>query len=398
MRYRTPQLVVLGVCMLGTLGLQEEGGPTNVFKGGRSPYQVDQPNPAKPPKVYTIPMRGQLGTDINSALYKQVIEDAKAKQPDLIVVMLESADYDQVEYTGGAVDDPSERGRFNQYDMRELVNNLKQDLRHIPQVVWVKDAAGPAAVLAFAWPDLYMSNNGRVEGLGFAYMNAGHPDWEVHRKFLAAWVGIVAGFLEAGGYDKILAEAMIVPQNKLSVSWQGRKLIWRDDEEGTYVVDSNDRGVPAFSAKVAEDLLLSKGTVDDLDDLLFMLGYREWDRTLVDDKQDGRRIVDEYIKRWRDAYKKSQEAWRTYQYEMEGGGESDTGRLGKARKALQDILDAMNRYPAVETRWKSRGLDKNAVERMIREIRERIAAAERAKQQRPSGSGGGSGGGRGLGR
>lgn len=411
MNTRSLLLAALGLCLVGSLGLhprdeQESLGDiqtAQVFRGGRSPYQADQPNPSKPPKVYTIPLRGQLGTDITPSIYRQVIEDAKAKQPDLIVLILESADYDQVEFTGGAVDDPEEAGRFDQYELRDLVNSIKEDLRHIPQVVWVKDAAGPAAVLAFAWPDFFMGEHGRIEGLMFAYLNTRHPDWEVHRKFLAAWVGIVVGFLEAGGYDKVLGEAMIVPSKKLSVSWQGRKLIWRSDEEGTYVVDNDPKGVPAFTAKVAEDLLLSKGTASDLDDLMFMLGYREWDRSLVDGKQDGERIVSDYVKRWRDAFKKSNEAYQTYRREIgwATGGAEGLAHLGKARRALQEVLDAMNRFPAVEFRWRQRGLTRDAVERRLLELREAITAAERGRRGGTTGGGGGMGGGgsgRGLGR
>lgn len=404
---RTLAFATLGLGLVAALGMQADDGgaapvepkvDTKIFKGGKSPYQADQPNPSKAPKVYTIPFRGQLGTDITPPIYKDVIEDCKAKKPDLIVFTLESADYNQIDYIGD--DDRTERGRFDPYELREVVNRLKEDLRHIPQVVWIKDVAGPASPLAFPWPDIYMRSNARVEGLTFAYMNAGHPDWEVHRKFLAAWVGIACGFLEAGGYDKALGEAMIIPDKKLSVSWKGRELIWQQNEDGTYVVDNNEKAVPTFNAKIAEDLMLSKGTADDIDDLMFLLGYREWDKSLITDKQDGQRIVDEYIKKWRQAYSKSREAWRTYQQEAEWAtGDDAMAHLGKARRALQDILDAMTKYPAVEKRMKPGGVDILTVERLLREIKEQITAMEKNKQKsRGTGGGGGlSGGGRGMG-
>ncbi|MBM4112322.1 MAG: hypothetical protein FJ253_02940 [Phycisphaerae bacterium] len=404
MATRSIAVALLGFGLLGSFGLQaaEEvplpevpQGQTRIFKGGKSPYQTDQPNPGKAPKVYTIPMRGQLGTDITLPIYKEVIEDAKKKKPDLIVFVLQSADYNQIDYIGD--DDRAERGRFDQYEMRDLVNSLKEELRHIPQVVWVKDVAGPASPLAFPWPDIYMSSNGRLEGMSFAYMNAGHPDWEVHRKFLAAWVGIACGFLEAGGYDKALGEALIIPERKLSVSWKGRELIWQQDVDGTYVVDNSEKAVPVFNAKAAEDLMLSKGTCDDLDDLMFLLGYREWDKSLVEKKEDGAPLVDDYIKKWRAAFAKCREAWRTYEREMEyASGEDALAHLGKARKALQEILDAMNKYPAVEKRMGAAGIRKIDIERLLREIREQITAIE-GRKRAVRGGGGLSGGGRGIG-
>lgn len=414
MTARTLAITLLGLGLVGSFGLQQQPqGPqaappeeipvatetnTKVFKGGKSPYQVDQTNPTKAPKVYTIPLRGQLGTDITLPVYKEVIEDAKQQKPDLIVFVLQSADYDLIDYIGN--DDRNERGRFDPYELREIVNRLKEDLRHIPQVVWVKDVAGQASPLAFPWPDIYMSSKGRIEGLSFVYMNAGHPDWEVHRKFLAAWVGIACGFLEAGGYDKALGEALIIPDKKLSVSWKGRALLWQQDENGTYVLDNSPKAVPVFNAKVAEDLMLSKGTADDLDDLMFLLGYREWDDSLVSKKEDGQRLVDDYIKKWRAAFSKSREAWRTYEKEMEfATGDDALAHLGKARRALQEILDAMNRYPAVEKRMKPAGVDMLTVERLLKEIKERIVAIEKRKQGTRTGGGlGGSGKGLGGGR
>jgi len=396
--------LALALCASGALALQDFEDFSISKVKGRSPYQVDQPDPTKPPKVYTIPLVGQLGTDINNAAYKAVIEDVHEKKPDLIVFILEAADVNRREYLGDD-DDPNERGMYDPYDTRRLVNNLKQEFAQIPQVMWVKDAVGFSALLAFAWPDMFMTSDARLFGLILA--NRSDPDWEKHRKFLAASTGISGGFFEAGGYDaKVLAEAMIRPEKKLSVSWEGRKLIWRPDEEGTYIVDSSDRSVTNFNAKTAEDLMLSKGTADDLDDLVFLLGYREWERSLVDGKSDGAKITEDYVKRWRDTYAKSIESFATYMREIGWAeGEDAIVHLGKARRALQDILDAMNRYPAVEARWRSRRggqpLDILTVEQMLRVLKERIAAAERAKQRgRGSGSGGGGGlggGGRGLG-
>jgi len=385
---------------------QEDGPPLgSITKGGRSPYQADQPDPTKPPKVYRIPIRGQLGTDINSTAYKAVIDDVRAKKPDLIVLTLNSADVNHRNYIQD--DDPDERGQFDRYDIRELVNNLKGELRDIPQVMWVEDAVGYGALLAFPWPDMFMTSNARLFGLILMYMNAQDPDWEKHRKFLAASTGIAGGFFEAGGYDaKVLGEAMIRPEKMLSVSWEGRRLNWRPDENGTYVVDSDPEKVAQFNAKTAEDLMLSKGTADELDELLFMLGYREWDNSLVEGKQDGVRIIDDYIKRWRDTYKRTQESFETYKREFgwaQGSSTEALAHLGKARASLQDILDGMKRYPAVEARWRSRRSGQRLtmldVEQLLREVKDQIVAAEREKRNsRGGGSGGGGiGGGRGGG-
>lgn len=394
--------------MTTALGVQ---APSEFYvpKSALSPYQVDQKDPGKAPKVYTIPIRGQLGTDVISEAYEPVFEDVREKKPDLIVYVVDCAD---INHRGWLEDDdPEEFAQYDHYDIRKLVLQLKEELKDIPQVVWVKDAVGMSAVIPFAWSEMYMQSSARLLGLHQVSLQAQHPDFEVQRKFLAARVALAAGFLEAGGYDAvILGEAMTRPERKLSVSWEGRKLIWRPDEDGTYVVDSSDEHAASFNAKSAEDLMLSKGTADDLDDLIFLLGYREWDKSLVEKKEDGAAIIDEYINRWREGYTRSREYWNTYRREIGwSGGDPDEAiaHLGKARKALQDIIDIMKRYPAVEARWKSRRsgnrLDLITVEQLLKEVKQQITAIERARQQGRRSGGGGTGGGsgsggRGLGR
>lgn len=398
--------IALGVLLLGSTVAAQEA--TSIPRTGKSPYQVDQADPSKAPKVYTIPIKGQLGTDVNLAAYKAVFEDVQEKKPDLIVFIMDCADVNDVDYITD--DDPEERGMYDRYDMRPLVLSFKEEFKNIPQVIWVQDAVGYSSVLPFAWRDMFLGSKARILGAHMFALNAQHPDFEVQRKFLAAAVAMAAGFMEAGGYDaRVLGEAMLRPENKLSVTWEGRNLVWSPNENGTYVVDASDRAPASFNAKTAEDLMLSKGTVDDIDDLIFLLGYREWDRSLVDGKQDGVRIMEDYTKRWRDAYEKSLESWATYKREANwAGGDPDetVAHLGKARRSLQEILEAMQRYPAVEARWQSRRrgerLNQIDVESLLRELREQIVAAENAKKNRRGGAGGrggmGGSGGRGLGR
>ncbi|MBX3354811.1 MAG: hypothetical protein KF724_03830 [Phycisphaeraceae bacterium] len=374
-----------------------------VQRRGPSPYQMDQKDPAHHPKVYRIPLRGQMGTDINSAAYRNVIADVKTKQPDLIVFVLNAADIDSNEHLPNI--DPEEFAKFDADDMRNLINAFKTEIGDIPAVVWVQDSVGFASLLAFAWPDLYMAPNARLYGLNNVFnMSTWTPDFEWHRKLYAAWESIAVGFFEAGGYPKALARGMIEAKHKLSVSWRGRELIWQEDDQGTYVVDDSTRSVAGFNAKIAEDLMLSKGTVEDLDDLLFALGYREWDRSLVDGNQDGARLTDDYIKRWRAAYERSLTSWDTYVREMGwASGDDALVHLGKARRALEEIKEAMERFPAVELRWMARRQPPRArlkdIEDLLEEVRGQIRQIEERRRgnRGTGGGGGGLGGGRGRG-
>ena len=383
-----PTLILTGLLALGVLG----GASMQSSVTRKSPWQADQADPTKIPTVYVVPLRGQLGTDIHSSIYGEIVKDVKAKKPDLILFTLESADIDRNDYLQN--DNQEEASLSNFEDARILMRYLKEDLKDFPQAMWVKDSVGFGSIIAMGWPDMFMAPDARLWGLGRVMMLARHPDYEVTRKFLAAVTGIAGGFLEYGGYDsKVLGEAMMRPERRLSVSWEGRELKWRADDKGQYVIDNDEKAVANFNAKTAEDFLISDGTAEDIDEVMFLLGYREWNDSLVKEKKGGTRIIDDYIKKWRAAFDNCETWLKDARREQEwASGDDALAHLGKAKKAYENILDAFETYPAVETRWGRRGVRKADIELQIKTLKERITAMQKAKQNR-SGSGSGPGGG-----
>ena len=353
-----------------------------------SPLQADQKDPTKAPKIYVIPFgmdgNGQIGTDIHSSIYEKVVKDVKAKKPDLLILKLESFDRKRRDWLG---DDTrrEEMGRFDREDARKTLNFFTKELGDIPQVMWVKDSVGFGTIFALAWPYMYTDGDARLYGLARVNEFTQHPDPEVQRKFEAAFISIVNGFLKEGGHPDVLGLAMIRPEKKLSVSFKGRELEWKPDTTGTIVVDGDEGKVANFDARLAEDLGLSKGTADTVEDLMFQLGYREWDDSLNKSGQDGVKLVGDYITGWRKAWTDSLEAFSQYEQNAKGG---DPKGSAKALKALEQIKGAMTKYPAVELRWKMRGMDRTAVEGLIKQLKERSKG----------GSGGGGGGSRGGGK
>lgn len=355
------RLAPLFAMMLATVFLFAADAP--------SPLQMNQKDPSKAPKIYVIPMglngKGQISTDIRLSIYEKVVKDVKEKKPDLIIFQLQSDDgKNGQDYLGN--DDRSERGQIDFEDARKMVDLLKAELASIPQVMWVKDSVGFSTALALAWPDLYMTSNARLWGMSRVMEFVQHPDPEVVRKFLAAWTGIANGFLRRGGYPPELGLAMMRPEKFLSVSWDGRKLAWRQDSSGTFVIDSSDTLVANFDAKTAEDFGLCDGIADNIEDLMFLLGYREWDDSLGKNNQDGVKIVGDYITEWRKTYAKSVESLNEFEK-----NKSDPKKINSAKQALEKIRDSMKKFPAVEYRWKiDRGLDLNEVETMILKLKE----------------------------
>jgi len=345
------------------------------------------------PRVYFLPMAGQMGTDIHPATYPDIIRDIRSVEPDLIVFVLEGSDPD------GAIrfheQDPRPERSLTMFDeYRDVVRIFRDDLRDIPQVMWVENAVGFSSLIAMAWPDLYMKSDGKLAGLRRVFDNvAGWSDVEVRRKMLAAWVGIANGFLERGGHPLAIGDAMMIPEKLLSVSFEGRKVTWRLDADGHWIIDGSDRTTATFPAKLAEDVGLARGIADEPEDLLFLLGFREFESV-----GDGERLAKRYVEDWRRGLDQVDKLLRDYLDAMRyAQGQDEQRYLGQAIAALQGVQNQMRRHPAVAIRAQSDyGVDSTQIDIWIEQIRERIRAI-RQRGRAGAGGGGGMGGGGGIG-
>ncbi len=341
------------------------------------------------PGLYVIPMKGQLGTDIHPSIFEEVAKDIRAHQPDLLVFVMNCKDVDDLLIP---LNEATEQGLFLLDEYREIVDLFRDELGDIPQVMWVEDSVGFSSLLAMAWERIYMTPTARLGGLaGVAKRADGWSDPDVAAKMMAAWTGIGRGFLENGGYHRYLADAMMRPEALLSASFEGREVVWSLDDAGEFLVDGDDEKTLGFRAKPAEDLLISDGTVDNLDDLAFLLGYREYEKI----PGKGEEIVTNYKEQWRRVFDNTKVLWDDYlQHRGWAGGDEALKWLSKAKRDVQKIIRAMNRFEAVEIRWRTdRQTRKQELQILVETMTEEILALSRQRR----GGGYGRGGGRGVG-
>ncbi len=342
------------------------------------------PSTLSTPKVYVIPMHGQMGTDIHPQPYKAIVADAKKVKPDIIIIELKSADIDNNFYLKN--DDQKEAGQVHLEEYRDLVKSLREDLRDVPQVMWIQDSVGFGSLMAFAWPDMYMTSDARLWGLqNVAKLAGGWSDPDVAAKMLAAWTGIGKGFLQQGGYPLELGDAMLLPEKTLSVKFEGRESAWLPNTSGVWTVDSNKEATVNFNATTAEDTGLADGVADSLDDLMFLLGYREFENA-----ESGKEIYNDYVDSWRKLYDRCIE-W------LESSQNVDEGMkgLGQRKSLFEKVIGAMKQYPAVERRLqREMGVTRLQLEIEVDNLKKEIA---RNKNTGNNNGGGGGGGGRGLG-
>ena len=342
------------------------------------------------PTLYLVPFKGEMGTDIHRDIYEKVVEDILIHEPDVVVFVLDSAEYADL-----MIRSESE-GVFDIEEYRSLVTLLKSELADYHQVLWIKDSVGLSSMLALAWDEIYMSPDARFWGMEAVIERSGADKWpddDVRAKMSAAWSASAKSFLEYGGHSMELADAMMWPEKKLSATYRGREVVWSLNDLGEFVIDNDDERTLKLRAKAAEDLLISAGTIESLDDLAFLLGYREYRE--IDGK--GSALVVSYVEKWRAQFKKTKVLWGDYEQHLSWASGDETMRwLGKAKRDLEQIIKAMNRYKAVETRWRTDiGQTKLGLEIEVEKLREKIRAlkSKRGGSYRGGGGGGGFGGG-----
>jgi hypothetical protein len=80
----------------------------------------------------------------------------------------------------------------------------------------------------------------------------------------------------------------------------------------------------------------------------------------------------------------SQLAFGECQRALQDSGDSKS--LSKAKKALETILEGINKYPSVELRWRMSGQGKAQFEAMLKDVKDKM------RKKSSSGGSGGSGG------
>jgi hypothetical protein len=342
---------------------------------------------------YMLPMKGQMGTDVNVEVYREMIDDIRANSPDYLIIEMECVDKEDRLYSRISQNDKGFDGSTYLDMYRELVNLFRDELRDIPQVLWVKDSEGISSIIALSWPNLYMTPDARLGGTAGARRNFAVQDAEVHAKFREAYMAWLKGFAENGQRSLELVDAMVIPDYMLSASWKGRDVNWNLNSAGHYLVDNDDETTAGFRARDAEDLLISRGTAADLDELVLLLGYREY-RAI---EGQGEKIFEKYRDDWRRVFDRCAEWLKDYeQYMGWASGEDELKYLGRAKSVIEKIIAAAQRYKAVEVRLLT---DMNTRVFDLVTIVETIK--ERIRSIRQSGRGGanrgGGGGGRGTG-
>ena len=361
-----------------------------------SAQEADVDKTQRATTVYVVPMIGQIGTDVSSRVYEEIIEDINEHAPDLLVFKLDSHDQkdefnkepiDAIEGDLTILMDRGEGSLWNTDGIREMRTLFDQEISDdIRQVLWVHDAHGDSGVLAMAWPEMYMHPDATLGGMSSYVVRSRQAAGDAHvaAKWGDASYHNIRGIMNYGGHqnptvDKLIS-ALCKPEYLLSVSFRGRMPMWQNNLRGEVPLDPSDEMGLTLPALYCDDFSLSNGTAAEIEDLAVLLGERNY--VLVEG------IAIDVQKRhtlgWRKAYKDFLEQIQMYRQWLGRGGMSN---LTKAEKSLVRAIGLLRRWPEVGIRTRA----------TVTDLELRLDEIKRMKKRGGKGGRGGSGGGGGGG-
>jgi hypothetical protein len=291
--------------------------PKPETKSEAKPDPADKQNGTPDGKrIYRIPLTGEFGEDISQTPLRRAIHDAKKQNAEIIVIELENT----WKVRGGG-DEEQSKDAENDFDALwralpiapVLTEEIDREWTTKPQMVfWVKNAMGGAAFLPFTSPTIYMAPEAKIGGIGRVETLLKQGDLVFKEKQISLRMGTVEGIAVRGGYDPRIIRAMARTEYVLSYKIEGGKPIYiermpegpdeilltddgKDDRKDTIQQLARGEGndVLTLTADVALRLNISKGTVDNFQDLAIKMGvgrnYQELkggERTMSDWRED----------------------------------------------------------------------------------------------------------------
>lgn len=304
-------------------------------------------------RVYIVPMVGQFGTDILPEIYEPIIKDIKETNPDVIVFRIKTKALsgnegftDIVEGDRGGQRPPGDNTDF--YMVRDLRRQFGIELDDYEQMLWVENANGILGIMAFGWKDMVMSPRATIGDIHvwFRMMKASAKGDNVFGKYFDAMLGILEGVAERGGWTtperQPLWEAMADPRQQLSTTWVGRRAIFYPNTSGDLIIDNSGSAPPtllAIDADMAEDLLVTKGVVRDMDDIAMLMGWPRYE--VIGDAED---VTSAHHKQWTALLERAIGAAQAYQDGLQAG---DVQGLATSQRALRQLQGIERSNPAM---------------------------------------------------
>lgn len=313
----------------------------------KEPEQPKPADPAPPPaeekpaaetpisdsatRVCFISLEEMVGPYLNADALKHSVELVKDEKPEIIVLVINSG--------GGAL---AEVEPLSDYIHEEM----KKDYR---VVTWIQSAISAASLTAFNCEEIYMMKEGNLGGT-VAFSMTGNSAKAASGADLELILRAGEGISKRGKRNPLIMRAMQILMELSADIDENGNVTWYEGSQGKYLVNPEDR-ILTFNSENAKKFGVSKGTADTKDELLHVMGVKEW--TEVGPK------ADEYQIEFRANVAKFEalagKIIAEYNLALSaagggGGGDQKTRNMyiGRARTKLLELQSAVRRAPSYE--------------------------------------------------
>lgn len=321
-------------------------------------------------KIYLVTLTGEFQRDVNLTPMKMVLEDAKKNQPDVLVVKIDC----DFKFQGRDLPDFAGMGDANAFNDLELARQiavmLTDEIEESPAwkvkprlVFWVRKALGGVAFVPFVSKEIYYTSDAHHGGIGYLdFLFEGVGDEVVQRKQQSLRLARAIGLSLKGGHPQEILKAMAEMEYVLSVSFEGGKPVFHEDESGDIPLtdDGNKQkgrrdtidqvarfqgnDVLTLDAETAKRVGMSSGTIDNTDQLLFALGVSRNYKMLP---AKGDQIIQDWGKAVRDAeltFRRLERDLGRVTVKPPGGYKERTEARGKKKSIYKEMLTLILRY------------------------------------------------------
>ncbi len=279
-------------------GSGKDAAKPEAKKDGKKVDPKDVKHEDGAPTVYIVKCAGEFGRNVSATSMENVVADIKKHQPDVLVLEFDHTSSQYGEETPEFWYNP---GSFDQLETARQISTLitdrvRDDAEWIkkPRLVgYIKKALGPAAFLPFVCPELYFANDGLLGGVGgLEHMFDGVGDKVAQEKQYSLRQKRAEGIAEKGGHDPRIVRAMARTDYVLSYRMVGGRAEFLERmpeaaDEFTLTDDGKEEradgvndvirykgnDVLTLDAVKAETIGFSKGTVADIKELMYAMGF-----------------------------------------------------------------------------------------------------------------------------
>ena len=327
------------------------------------PKSDDAAGDAGAPGVYVVELKGEFGRDIAVSPLRDIVKDAARHKPEYIILVCDNA----WEFQGEEL--PNDAAAFDQLFLTEslepiFTKELPDIFGYEPKiVVWVKSAMGGMCFLPFNFSTVYFASDGRMGGIGnLAEMFGSTGDEMVREKQFSLRLGHARGMANTGGYETKLIEAMARTDYVLSYRIENGRAIFEermpkpelgevlltDDGQGDNEDNIQDlaRGkgndTLTLNAAVAKDVGVSRGTVDDMDALLYEL---EIDRRHRMIEGKSARILEGWTREVKDGERALKRLWQEFgEVQVQGERPQRLQARATQMRKIKEIIGLLERF------------------------------------------------------